>query len=163
MSNVIAFGSTDIKGRSQNSYTGPWKTVVSHGLKLGVFGFLLTTHAKQMYSQCSPTVWSFNGCVSSRSDRSRCKWHIGTWQTTVILITGKTWIEYPQFEPHAWIKMAQVLWSLVYSPEKWLHNRIYCPSNRSKQIKETHTAYSAGTQYTLQSLNEKQRTWLHSR
>ena len=41
-----------------------------------------------------------------------------------------------------------------YSPEKWLYNRIYYPSNRSKQIKETHAAYSAGTQYTRQSLNE---------
>ena len=48
-----------------------------------------------------------------------------------------------------------------YSPEKWLYNRIYCPSNRSKQIKETHTAYGAGTQYTRQSLNEKQHTWLY--
>ena len=47
------------------------------------------------------------------------------------------------------------------TPEKWLHNRIYCPSNRSKQITETHTAYSAGTQYTRQSLNENQHTWLH--
>ena len=49
----------------------------------------------------------------------------------------------------------------VYSPEKWLHNRIYCPSNRSKQIQETHTAYSSGTQYTRQSLNEKNHAWLH--
>ena len=49
----------------------------------------------------------------------------------------------------------------LYSPEKWLHNRINCPCNRSKHIKETHTAYSAGTQYTRQSLNEKQHTWLH--
>ena len=48
-----------------------------------------------------------------------------------------------------------------YSPEKWLYNRVYCPSNRSKQIQETHTAYSAGTQYTRQSLNEKQHTWPH--
>ena len=47
-----------------------------------------------------------------------------------------------------------VPWS-CYWPEKWLHNRIYCPSNRSKQIQETHTAYSTGTQYTRQSLNEK--------
>ena len=39
-----------------------------------------------------------------------------------------------------------------YSPEKWLHNRIYYPSNRSKQIKEIHTAYSTDTQYTRQSL-----------
>ena len=50
---------------------------------------------------------------------------------------------------------------MTYSPEKWLYNRIYCPSNRSKQIKETHTAYSAGTQYTRQSLNEKQHTWFN--
>ena len=49
----------------------------------------------------------------------------------------------------------------LYSPEKWLHNWICYPSNRSKQIQETHTAYSAGTQYTRQSLNEKQHTWLH--
>ena len=48
-----------------------------------------------------------------------------------------------------------------YSPEKWLHNRIYCPSNRSKQIQETHTTYSAGTQYTRQSLNKKQGAWLY--
>ena len=45
------------------------------------------------------------------------------------------------------------------SPEKWLHNWICYPSNRSKQIRETHTADSAGTQYTRQSLNEKQHTW----
>ena len=51
--------------------------------------------------------------------------------------------------------------ALVHSPEKWLHNRIYCSSNRSKQIQEIHTAYSAGTQYTRQSLNEKQHPWLH--
>ena len=51
----------------------------------------------------------------------------------------------------------------TYSPEKWLHNRIYCPSNRSKQIQETHTAYSTGTQYARQSLNEKQYKWLHRR
>ena len=40
----------------------------------------------------------------------------------------------------------QTTWqgSMTYLPEKWLYNRIYCPSNRSKQIKETHTAYSAG-------------------
>ena len=31
----------------------------------------------------------------------------------------------------------------------------------AQQIQETHTAYSAGTQYTSQSLNKKQHTWLH--
>ena len=51
----------------------------------------------------------------------------------------------------------------TYSLEKWLYNRIYCPNNLSKQIKETHTAYGAGTQYTRQSLNENQNTWLHRR
>ena len=49
----------------------------------------------------------------------------------------------------------------VNSPEKLCHNRICCPSNRSKQVQETHTAYIADTQYTRQSLNEKQHTWLH--
>ena len=48
-----------------------------------------------------------------------------------------------------------------HSPEKLCHNRIFCPSNRSKQVQETHTAYIADTQYTRQSLNEKQHTWLH--
>ena len=43
------------------------------------------------------------------------------------------------------------------SSEKWLYDRIYCPSNRSKQMQETHMVYSAGTQF---SLNEKQHTWL---
>ena len=43
--------------------------------------------------------------------------------------------------------ICMVCCSVLYSPEKWLHNRIYCPSNPSKQIQETHTAYSAGTQY----------------
>ena len=42
------------------------------------------------------------------------------------------------------------------SSEKWLYDRIYCPSNRSKQMQESHMAYSAGTQF---SLNEK-HTWL---
>ena len=48
-----------------------------------------------------------------------------------------------------------------YSLEKWLHNWTCYPSNRSKQFQETHTAYIAGTQYTRQSLYEKQHTWLH--
>ena len=47
------------------------------------------------------------------------------------------------------------------SPEKWLHNWICYPSNRSKQIQETQMAYSAGTQYTRQSFNKSQHTWLH--
>ena len=34
-------------------------------------------------------------------------------------------------------------------------NKISCPGNWSTQIQETHASYSAGTQYTRQSLNEK--------
>ena len=57
---------------------------------------------------------------------------------------------------------SQLLYStLVYSPEKWLHNWICHSSNRSKQIQETHTAYSADTQPTRQSLNGRQHTRLH--
>ena len=36
-------------------------------------------------------------------------------------------------------------------------NRISCPSNRSKQVVETHTAYGSCIQYTLQSLNENNK------
>ena len=47
--------------------------------------------------------------------------HIHFWQTVVILLTERT--EDPEFEPHAWIKMGQVLGiSLVYSmdwPYTW--------------------------------------------
>ena len=52
------------------------------------------------------------------------------------------------------------IWN-YYSPEKWLYNWIYHPSNRSKQIQETHTAYGADTQCTRQSLNGRRYTWLH--
>ena len=37
-------------------------------------------------------------------------------------------------------------------------NRISCPSNQSKQVQATHTSYSTSTNYTQQSLNEKQHT-----
>ena len=50
----------------------------------------------------------------------------------------------------------------IYLPEKLLHNWIYYPSNRSKQTRETHTGDSAGTQFTRQSLNEKQHTYVAS-
>ena len=57
------------------------------------------------------------------------------------------------------IHISLLMWTTCfYLPEKWLYNRIYCTSNQSKQIKETHTDYSAGTQYTRQSLNEKTTT-----
>ena len=48
-----------------------------------------------------------------------------------------------------------------YSPEKWLHKWICHPSNRSKQIQEIHTACSADTQPTRQSLSGRQHTRRH--
>ena len=48
-------------GKSQTLYTAPCNGVVSHGLKLGVFGFLLTTYTKTKAKQMSP-----------RSSRAMC-------------------------------------------------------------------------------------------
>ena len=45
------------------------------------------------------------------------------------------------------------------SPEKLCHNRICCPSNRSKQVQETHTAYVADTQYTRQDTAAVSGSW----
>ena len=47
------------------------------------------------------------------------------------------------------------------SPGKWLHDWISYPSNRSKQIIETHTAYILLAVHNthFQSLNEKQHTY----
>ena len=73
----------------------------------------------------------------------------------------------PHFPPpHEWmLAISLVLFAWLHgigdSPKKLLYNGICYPSSRSKQIQETHMAYSAGTQYTRQSLNETQHTWLH--
>ena len=85
------------------------------GLKLRVFGFLTTTHAKKRktnFSTIFAHVAAFYACVSSGSDRSRCSWHRHL-INTVILITGKK-PKYSQFEPHAVIKMSQILGSPFY-------------------------------------------------
>ena len=66
---------TDIQGRSQTSYIVPFYGVVSHGLKLGVFGFLPTTHSKTNASTIFTHRAAFYTCLSSHSDRSRCRWH----------------------------------------------------------------------------------------
>ena len=64
----------------------------------------------------------------------------------------------PNFQMNHW---DSGILNLTNSSEKWLHNGICYPSNRSKQIKETHMVYSAGTQYMRQSFNESQQHWLH--
>ena len=94
--------SIDIHGKSQTSYIATCNGVISHGLKLGVFWFLPTTHAKTNAMQMCP--WSLRAvqpftCVYPNA-KTTCRWH--TWWTTVILIMGKT--RRPQFKPHAGIK-----------------------------------------------------------
>ena len=102
---------TDIEKRSQNSYTTPCNCVVSHGLP-GVFGFLPTTHAEtdanKMRSRSSCAVQRFKRVYLPSSDRST-------------YTRDKSWLfwlreipKYLQLEPHAGIKMVQVLGSPVY-------------------------------------------------
>ena len=74
---------------------------------IGVLGFLPThaeTNANKMRPQSLRAMQHFMPvCLHALTAVHRI---------TVTLIMGKA--EYPQMEPHAWIKMAQVLGSLVY-------------------------------------------------
>ena len=75
-------------------------------VQLGVFGFLLTAHAekKNTCKQNAPTIFAccvvFHTCLSSCSDRS-------TYVPDESQLKKKP--KYPQLEPHAGIRMAQVL------------------------------------------------------
>ena len=103
---------TDIHQQYQTTYTAPCNGIVSHGLNSGPLyvGFLLTTHAKanakQMHSQSEQR---FTHVCTHALDEP---W---LWENP------KT----PQIEPHAGIKMTQVLVSLVYIcvPQKGPINR----------------------------------------
>ena len=63
-------------------------------------------------------------------------------------------------KPHtAWLNFLSILTkqcTILNSPEKWLHNRIYCPSNRSKQIQETHTGHSG--EFTIYAAKSEWKT-----
>ena len=105
----------DIHGRSQTSYTACVMASSAMGFKLGVFKFLPTTHTKTNTIQMRP--WSLRSVrrftwVYLHAQTAVDAGDIRTWRTTVILIMGKT--QDPQFEPHAGIKMAQVLGSPMY-------------------------------------------------
>ena len=84
------------------------------GLNLGVFGFLPTMHVKTNAKPVHPRSFCvmrlFMRCIFMLS--SRCS-DIRTWWTAVILTIIKK-PEDRQFEPHAGIKMVQVLGSLMY-------------------------------------------------
>ena len=80
---------TDIHQRYQTYYT-----YYTMGLNLGSSGFCLTTHAKanakQMRSQSSCAKQHFmHVCLHAQT--AVHTGNICTWQTTIILITGKTW------------------------------------------------------------------------
>ena len=107
---------TDIHQRYQTLYTGPCNGVDSH-INLGVFWFLLTTHTKanvkQMHSRSSRAArLSTRDCLHLHAQTAVHARNLCTWQTMIILITGKP--KDPQIEPYAGIKMVQGLVSLVY-------------------------------------------------
>ena len=91
------------------------------------------------------------------------KTHID-WNTCKICSTKKslhtsTWWEL-LYCKHSIQNIHTICYNIIH--DVWIchkvpHYRISCSGNWSKQIQETHTAYSAGKQYTWQSLNEKQQ------
>ena len=99
---------TDTERRSQNSSTAPCKGVISHGAPIGVFKFLPTTHTEtntnKMCPRSSCTMGYFTCGLSSCSDHS----------TYTLDKSSQEKPEYPQLEPHARIRIVQVLGSLVY-------------------------------------------------
>ena len=108
----------DIHQRSQTSYTPTCNGIVSHGAQIwGLWVFAdhtckkKKTHAKQMHPRSSRAVQRFMR-VYLHAQTTVDAGDIRTWRTMVILITEKP--EDPQFGPHAGIKKAQVLLSLVY-------------------------------------------------
>ena len=83
------------------------------GLKLGVFGFLPTTHAEtnanKMHPQSMRAMWLFTHVYLHAQTPVHTCAPDESW-----LFWSQEKPEYPQFEPHARIKMAQVLGSLLY-------------------------------------------------
>ena len=87
------------------------------GLNLGVFGFVPATHARKtqhVHDRCAPC-----GVLHVFYLHAQTAVDLHTWGTAVILIMRKKPGD-PQFEPHAGMKMAQVLVSLVYICSKRL-------------------------------------------
>ena len=93
----------------------PCNGIVSCGAQIGGLRVFADHSYENKSEKSAPTIFThraaFYAILSSRSDRSRCRWHTHQ-RTMVILITRKTWR--PQFEPHAGMKMAQVLLSPLY-------------------------------------------------
>ena len=77
---------TDLDWRYQTFYTAPCNGIVSHGAPIWVFGSLPTTHTETNAEKCTHDLYAhvcanlthgapFHVCLSSHSDRSRCRWH----------------------------------------------------------------------------------------
>ena len=77
--------------RSRNSYTAPSYGVISHGALIGVLGFLPTTHAETTQTKSVHDLHAPYG-LSGMSIFTLKPQYVRTWQITVILIRGKTWI-----------------------------------------------------------------------
>ena len=126
-----------------------WKIKMSSVLSLVV--------NSEIYKDPNKATWDFFFFFSILSQETAATWYS----------LGFIWTPLDRWsvKPHTtWLNFLSILTkqcTILNSPEKWLHNRIYYPSNRSKQIQATHTGHSASSQYTRQSLNEKQHTWLH--
>ena len=108
----ICVCSTDLDRRSRTSYTAPCNGVVSHGAPIGGFR-VFADHTrgnkhKQNVSMIFAPRAAFYACLSSHSDRSTYA------PDESRLFWSQEKLEYPQFEPHAGIKMVQVLASPVY-------------------------------------------------
>ena len=83
----------DIHGGSQTSYTVPCNGVISHGLKLGVFGFLRTKNGKTDAKPMRPRSLRTMQRLSEFYRHAQTAVDAGdmrTWRTVVILIMGKT-------------------------------------------------------------------------
>ena len=112
-------GTIDIHGRSQTSYTptSPCNGIGSHGAQIGDLRAFADHTRKNKCNTNAPTIFArgaaFYSHLSLPSDRQLMQvayaleelWWFWLWEKNL-----KT----PQFEPHARIKMAQVLGFLVY-------------------------------------------------
>ena len=103
---------TDIERRSQNSYKGRCNGVVNYWAPIGgIWGFADSTHGNKRKKNASTTFTrcaAFHPCASSCSD-------LGTYapdESRLIWLQENP--EYPQFEPHARLKMVQALECPVY-------------------------------------------------
>ena len=70
----------DIHGISQTSYTAPCNGVVSHGAQIGGLRVFADHIRKNKRNTNASVIFTrravFYACLSSRSGRSRCRWHM---------------------------------------------------------------------------------------